>query len=301
MVYKMNTISVCLLAFILAIVRSSDDEEPDMSGWSGSECELVDPDDTMLPSKPAAALTVTPYAQVRIQEIQEMGKLQTENTALKRILKEETDQTQQLSTKVSDLERDLAAAKREIAKLRKDKTGLETELKDTKEKCKNMCASALAQENVSLKKINKLMEVEVRDMKKNMGDMQYFVKSSEAMQNRAKELQEELNKRLELNKALTNERNQMMEESERSEKALDTERKEHKKQLEVAQDKVDAAEKRTRCPICRDSYLDREPTTLIPCGHIVCRPCIHENARVSGQNRCPTCRRHYTQLPRVFT
>merc|ERR1712098_246397 len=129
-----------------------------------------------------------------------------------------------------------------------------TELKDTKEECKNMCESALAQENASLKRKNKAMEKDVRDLP-------YFVNSSEAMTKLVKELRADLNKRLDCDKecrALTEERNQLMDKSERLEKTLNTERsshvkrvvdmrKEHEKQLQDAQDKADTAQKKTEC------------------------------------------------------
>ncbi|XP_047988203.1 E3 ubiquitin-protein ligase LRSAM1-like [Leguminivora glycinivorella] len=53
----------------------------------------------------------------------------------------------------------------------------------------------------------------------------------------------------------------------------------------------------TRCGIC----LEQPPTrVLIPCGHVLCDPCLVGVQQASGANRCPYCRSHIGSCINIY-
>ena len=55
-----------------------------------------------------------------------------------------------------------------------------------------------------------------------------------------------------------------------------------------------------RCPVCLHEFYRCEKVCMLPCGHVLCEPCLGRSLD-AGMPSCAVCREPVTRKPLLFT
>merc|ERR1711964_120426 len=80
---------------------------------------------------------------------------------------------------------------------------------------------------------------------------------------------------------------------------MDRVKKELKNAEQKHNDEMEKYTEKTNCTVCLESYINREPHILNPCGHVFCKECIEQDEASRGR-KCPNCNTQWSKKQRAF-